>query len=283
MRIFEEIKNFFAQKQMDLYPIPTSAPREAVSLVQSLVNEGVETLFSMGGDGTSFEVINGIMKSGQGKKIRLGILPVGTGNSFLRDFDIADWHQSAERILIGQTRPIDVGKAAFIQNGIPQELFFHNVFGLGMMARGCELRHQNFRFLGKWAYHAAFFYMLPNRPVYTYHLLLDGQRRVIKTPVLAICNSQYTGTNMHLCPSSCAHDGFLDLFYTDAVSAWEIVKIFRLSSTGDHISHPAVHILHVKEIVVESGDQQPVMIDGELEGSLPVQAEIVPGALQLFV
>lgn len=283
VQAFEEIKVFFAQNQINLQMISSSAPREAIAIAQSLIADGADTLLSIGGDGTAFEVINGIMKSGRAATTRLGILPLGTGNSFLCDYDITNWKQVAELIFKGQSRFVDIGKASYIQDNQPRELFFHNVLGLGMMAQGCELRHKKFRFLGTWAYHAAFFYMLPHLPLRTYYILSDGQGKIIKTSILAVCNSQYTGKDMHLCPVSNTQDGLFDIIYTDPLSSWDILQLFRGLSSGEHLRNPAVHVMQAKSIVIESKETQPVMIDGELEGQLPMQIEVLPRALQVYV
>ena len=44
-----------------------------------------------GGDGTINEVVNGIMKSGANKNARVSVVPVGTGNDFVKNIETGDF------------------------------------------------------------------------------------------------------------------------------------------------------------------------------------------------
>ena len=49
--------------------------------------EGMRNFLAVGGDGTSYEIVNGLFPEAPTEgRPALGFLPLGTGNSFLRDF-----------------------------------------------------------------------------------------------------------------------------------------------------------------------------------------------------
>ncbi|HXR09184.1 MAG TPA: acylglycerol kinase family protein, partial [Candidatus Acidoferrales bacterium] len=90
----------------------TRAPGEATVQACGAYADGFRKFIAVGGDGTSFEIVNGLFPDAATMgRASLGFLPVGTGNSFLRDFvengtDLAEFGIKA--ILDRRTRPCDV-------------------------------------------------------------------------------------------------------------------------------------------------------------------------------
>ena len=66
----------------------TEAPRDATRIGREGYAEGYRNFITGGGDGTDFEVLNGIMPPSLegGEKVSLGFLPLGTGNAFMRSY-----------------------------------------------------------------------------------------------------------------------------------------------------------------------------------------------------
>jgi diacylglycerol kinase (ATP) len=282
-KALEEITRFFSNHAITLQLHKTEAPKHAIAIAKSLLENGARILFSMGGDGTAYEVINGIMQSGLAQETRLGILPLGTGNSFLRDFQCTSWRQVAEAVLANRTTRVDIGKMSFFEDGEDWEIFFHNIVGVGMIAKGCELRHNRFHFLGKWGYHAAFFAMLPTFSAQTMQITIDGKTETIESQILAICNSKYTGHEMHISPQSCVTDGTMELLYTDKLSPVKILQLFSSLSSGKHLKSPFVHTRTIQSVDVAVQENPLVMVDGELDGYSPFRIQVIQAALEIFV
>src|SRR5277367_944544 len=67
--------------------IASSSPGHAMQLAREAYGQGYRRFLAVGGDGTAHEMLNGIFADGPpARRISLGLLPLGTGNSFLRDF-----------------------------------------------------------------------------------------------------------------------------------------------------------------------------------------------------
>ena len=66
---------------------PGAAERECEAYIRKYPEDFVR-IYSCGGDGTLYEVANGVYRSGS-KNCAIGIVPVGSGNDFIRSFDIA--------------------------------------------------------------------------------------------------------------------------------------------------------------------------------------------------
>ena len=84
-----------------------------------------------GGDGSDGEVVNGIVPPARerGETVRLGFLPLGTGNAFLRSFATEDLVGYAIGSLISRRRrPCDV----LVLHHAAGEHYLINLLGLGM-------------------------------------------------------------------------------------------------------------------------------------------------------
>ncbi len=79
-----------------------------------------------GGDGTLFEVVNGYFQNQSSERIPIGIIPIGTGNAFVRDLGLDGdcWADTIEIISHNKTKKIDVGQFK-TQNKV---FYFLNVY-----------------------------------------------------------------------------------------------------------------------------------------------------------
>src|SRR5580704_12119075 len=87
----------------------TSQAGEATEIARRAYAEGTRNFFAVGGDGTSYEIINGLFPQAlTGGRPTLGFLPLGTGNSFLRDFTTNGLEHTLAALKAGNRRPCDV-------------------------------------------------------------------------------------------------------------------------------------------------------------------------------
>ncbi|MGI6455578.1 MAG: diacylglycerol/lipid kinase family protein [bacterium] len=280
----DKISSFFNQHGMEVNMHLTRQPRHAVEIARQLAGSGEQEIVSLGGDGTAFEVINGIMQSGRNQDVRLGILPLGTGNAFLKDFGLETWKASAEKIIQGQTRPVDAGACTMLNLPEQPVYYFYNLLGMGLFAEASSLRHQIYYPLGKFAYIAAFFHLLVRLKHYPFRIRFeDGQERRVTTPLLAVCNSQFTGHRLHISPHSCTYDGKLELLYSEDLSSWELFQLFRVLSTGKHLKHPKVYYQHFTQVEIQVEQIESSNLDGEVVEGNHVKIEVAPSALQMYV
>ena len=121
----------------------TDYPGHATELARIARQEGAETILTAGGDGTVFEVINGLFPNELGP-CTLGILPLGTGNSFLRDFGITNAEQALSAILGGESQDVDIIRAEHTDGVI----HYINLLSLGFSAEAGALTNRRFKGLG---------------------------------------------------------------------------------------------------------------------------------------
>src|SRR5579864_1903082 len=91
----------------------TSAVGDATRIARNAYMQGYRKFIAVGGDGTSYEIVNGLFPEAlEGQPPTLGFLPLGTGNSFLRDFNDRGVDGAMEALLAQRTRPCDVLRMA---------------------------------------------------------------------------------------------------------------------------------------------------------------------------
>ncbi|HEU4929167.1 MAG TPA: diacylglycerol kinase family protein, partial [Candidatus Krumholzibacteria bacterium] len=105
-------------------PVITSRAGDETALLDRALQEPIDCIVAVGGDGTWSAAADRIVKSGR-RDVSLGLLPTGTGNDFGKSLGIR--HERAEDVVRAiaerNTRPIDVGRAG--------GRHFLNVVGLG--------------------------------------------------------------------------------------------------------------------------------------------------------
>nr|NIO43558.1 diacylglycerol kinase family lipid kinase [Burkholderiales bacterium] len=117
--------------KVELEWIVTEAPGHALALSEEAAADGRDMVVSIGGDGTTNEVVNGLMRAGT-DSTRLGIIPAGSGNDFAWFAGVAlDPLAACRRLFDGETRVIDVG---YIRDGNGRERYFNNGCGAGFDA-----------------------------------------------------------------------------------------------------------------------------------------------------
>lgn len=112
----------------------TRRARDAYELTRTLALDGGHDAFVVvGGDGTIHEAINGMMVRDDNRKLPIGVIPAGTGNSLMMDFmaeDLVNEPANAVAAIIGGLAPhIDLNKVTFGKDPRNQTLYSSNLVG----------------------------------------------------------------------------------------------------------------------------------------------------------
>jgi diacylglycerol kinase family enzyme len=135
----------------------THAPGDATQIAREAYGRGVRNFIAVGGDGTSYEIVNGLFPQALGAdRPTLGFLPLGTGNSFLRDFSDRGVEYAIESLLAHRSHPCDVMRLRH-RTGI---IYFINLLSMGFSADVATLRARRFSAWGEIGYQAAIFLTL---------------------------------------------------------------------------------------------------------------------------
>ncbi|MGH9687892.1 MAG: diacylglycerol/lipid kinase family protein [Candidatus Acidiferrales bacterium] len=279
--------------------IRTSHAGEATELAREAYARGFRKFLAIGGDGTSFEIINGLFPEAiTGGKPVLGFLPLGTGNSFLRDFTTRGVEHTIEALRSGARHSCDVihlrhGGSGFpatpgsgaARGGSDGDIYFLNLLSLGFPAEVGALTNRHFKRWGEFGYILGVLaQLLRLRHSEFPHRLdaaVDWDRR--KCLFLAFSNSKFTGGKMMIAPHADATDGKIEYVRWSPISRLRLLWLFPRLFSGTHIQHPLASRAAAKRVELDL--QRPVntMIDGEILTLQCRSLEILPGALDVVV
>lgn len=255
----------------------TEASKHATELARRAAESGSRRFLSVGGDGTAAEVVNGLVATGASGGCELAILPLGTGNSFLRDFDITDAKAAADAIARGDSQPIDVIRLTH-DDGV---IHFINTMGTGFIARAGELTNDRFKFLGAAGYVAAVLVCVARLRYEENTLRYAGTTDEATTVLTSFSNSQYTGGSMRMAPDAKVADGLLDVIRAGPLRRGPLLAAFARIFAGTHTDLDELWTRQVDRVEFINPSFQPVLIDGDLFHLTPRSLDVLPGALRL--
>jgi len=258
----------------------TRAPGEAVALAREAYAKGFRNFIAVGGDGTSFEVVNGLFPAAcsQGRAA-LGFLPLGTGNSFLRDFTGGGADCVIEAILERRRRPCDVLRL----NHAGGSLYFINTLNLGFAADVAVLTNRRLKRLGELGYLVGVLMCLARLRRRPFPLRADSERDARRCLFLAFSNSKYTGGKMMIAPNASIDSGKIEYVHWGPIGRFGLVRNLPRLFDGSHIRHPLASRRAAARIEFEIGEPVDVVVDGEVL-TLEVQSiEVLPSALDVMV
>jgi diacylglycerol kinase (ATP) len=256
----------------------------AVELGREAAREGFNRILCLGGDGTPFEVVNGLYAAGAPRlRPELGLIPAGTGNSFVRDFWVKTPDEALDRILAGGRRAVDLVEFTCRRGGKPARLYSLNIIGVGLIADILKLTNERLKPLGALGYSLAVLIRLVRGMDNTIEIRTDGRLRTVRDSALVVSNSKFTGGKMKIAPSAETGDGRADLVVFRGVNRREILAIFGKVFSGKHVGHPKVETVQAAEMSVTGDPPQLVMADGELLGLTPLTLKVLPAELTILV
>ncbi len=153
---FDSTCSVFEKRIQNLKIEISKYPGHVYSIIRNALKEGYKRFISIGGDGTSFEIINGIFEHGViDPEIELGMLPAGTGNSFLRDFTEISYEKILDLIFMGKSRDVDVIEFSYFENKDQVKKYCLNLLGAGLISDILKLTNERLKFLGSFGYSLA--------------------------------------------------------------------------------------------------------------------------------
>jgi diacylglycerol kinase (ATP) len=258
----------------------THAPGDATELARQAYQKGVRRFIAVGGDGTAFEIVNGFFPLAARSEIpTLGFLPLGTGNSFLRDFSDRGVEYAIESLLAGRTRACDVLRLRH-RAGV---LHYINILSMGFSADVATLRAHRFSGWGELGYMLSIFLTLARFNRRPFPVRVQGQntfddRRCL---FLAFSNSKFTGGTMMIAPKAEIADGLIEYVRWGPIGRLGLIRNLPTLYDGTHIAHPLAERKAASRIEFRLDAPVDVMIDGEVLSLQCEEIDVLPSALQV--
>ena len=225
-----------------------------------------DVVVAVGGDGTVHYVLNHLMISN--RRAALGVLPLGSGCDFARNFEMTDALAVLAR---GETKAIDVGEIESAGN----KIWFANVADAGM---GAEVTRQM-------ANHSRNYFFSTLKALVGYknvdvRLSADGDEVYVgPLKCLVMANGKYFGDGMGIAPDAVLDDGLLQYVIIGNIS--RLMAAIKLQQTYKctRIKHRHVYYGSARELRLEVSSALAFEADGELMAKMPAGEAVYVRAL----
>jgi YegS/Rv2252/BmrU family lipid kinase len=264
---------------LDVQLAETRAAADATEIARAAYARGVRNFIAVGGDGTSYEIVNGLFPQALGDRPTLGFLPLGTGNSFLRDFSDRGVEYAIESLLAHRRRASDVMRLRHRAGTI----HYINLLSMGFSADVATLRARRFSGWGELGYQAAIFLTLArfNRrpfPVRVETAESFDNRRCL---FLTFNNSKFTGGTMMIAPKAEIDDGLVEYVRWGPIGRLGLIRNLPGLYDGTHIEHPLAERHAARRIEFKLDSPVDVMVDGEVLTLHCEELDVLPAALNV--
>ena len=256
----------------------TSASGDALRIAREAYHQGVRRFIAVGGDGTSYEIVNGLFPvAAESERPVLGFLPLGTGNSFLRDFSDQGVEYAIESLLAQRARPCDVLRLHH-RGGV---VHYINLMSMGFTADVATLRMRRFSSWGELGYFGSIFLTLARFERRPFPVRVSGEDNFDRRPCLFLTfnNSKFTGGTMMIAPKAETANGMIEYVRWGPIGRLGLIRNLPGLYSGAHIQHPLAECKAVACVEFKLDAPVDVMIDGEVLTLHCERIDVLPGAL----
>ncbi len=265
---------------IDVKVAETRAPNDATKIALDAYQRGVRNFIAVGGDGTSFEVVNGLYPQAlSGDRPTLAFLPLGTGNSFLRDFSDRGVDHAIESLLAHRTRACDVMRLRH-RTGV---IHYINLLSIGFSADVATLRARRFSAWGELGYITSIFLTLArfNRRPFPVRVEAETKFDDRRCLFLTFNNSKFTGGTMMIAPRAEINDGLIEYVRWGPIGRLGLIRNLHGLYDGTHIQHRLAECKSVRRVEFNLDAPVDVMVDGEVLTLHCEELDVLPVALNV--
>jgi diacylglycerol kinase (ATP) len=267
---------------LKLEVIETSRPGEATGITRDHYARGYRRFVAVGGDGTSYEIVNGLFPGAElGEPPELGFLPLGTGNSFLRDFTDRGVEGAMEALLARRSRACDVLRMAH-RSGV---IHYINLLSVGFAADVNATRCRSFAGWGEPGYFLSIFLRLAQLRRRPFPLRVDEASEMDRRRCLFLTfnNSKFTGGTMMIAPDAQVDDGLIEYVRWGPIGRLGLIRNLSTLYDGTHVKHPLAERKTARKIEFDLEGPVDVMVDGEALTLHLQTLDLLPAALRVMV
>lgn len=279
----DRILSYLKQYQIPYQFTSTQYPHHEEDLVQRAIYKGYSKFICIGGDGTIHHMINGIMKQTfiDTKHIKLAVLPTGTGNDWVKNYNIPkDPKKAIQLIQVNKSTFQDIGKITLIdQNKVS---FFNNAAGIGFDAFVVK----NLSLYKKWgslAYLIAALSSFNSFEKSQISYSMDSLKMKSNIFLFSIGICRYSGAGMQFTDFKNHKKGYFDFTMIKSITLLSVIKQILKLYNGKINTVKEVTCFQMKEFKISKNDSCYIQADGELIGKGNVIFEILPDAIQFII
>lgn len=256
------------------YPVDAYAvknPKDLDGVVERALKKKPDLLILGGGDGT----VSGLVDRMVGHNVVLGVLPLGTANSFARTLGIPlDVQGAVDVIRRGHRRRIDLGMI--------DKDYYANCAALGISPQIAEtVPHGLKRVLGRIGYLGWAAWQFTRFKPFTLIVRHDGREERLCVVEVRIANGPYHG-GTELIDSADVASGEIVVQAVLGHVKRRLVKNWGAAVLGLKARHEDVREFRGKSLHIDTEPRLPISIDGEVLAHTPVTARIAAGVIEVM-
>jgi len=246
-----------------------------------------DVIIAVGGDGTAFEVVNGL---GEEVNNILGVLPIGSGNDFARTANILKDFTSNLKILLEakHVKYFDIPKVTYYNTNEPEiinQKYFINSLGIGFDAFVAYLAKENVALTGILRYLLAVFKALMNYKPLNAEAVFDNEIFIGEKLLFSIGNGKTSGGGFYLNPAAEPDDKFLNACFADNFGILKILRFLPFAVLGRHLNKSGIYSLEFKNAKIKLSNSGFLHLDGEVvtKNLKEISVEICENRLPIIV
>lgn len=275
LQFIHSIHKLFENRNEEYIIKITERPGHATEIARQYACSDKYRIYSVGGDGTLNEVLNGMV----GTESSLAIIPCGSGNDFIKSVtqDI-DMQSILHRTVNGRERLVDLAKTA--------DKYFINISSIGFDANVVynTNRFKKLPFVtGRSAYILGVVTVLLKYDINLLNIKIDDKNIEMKCLLIAVANGRYYGGGMMPAPGAEIDDGLLDICLIKEMPRYKIARFFPKFIKGRHGEIEGVSFLRGKKVEIRCNNYITLNIDGEVYRVREAAFEIIPKGMHVIV
>lgn len=270
------------EKGLKIDVIASTSPGHSAELAREAYAQGYRQYLAVGGDGTAHEILNGVFSGNSNpERVALGFLPLGTGNSFLRDFTNDGAEACIQALLENRKRAVDLMRL----NHAAGEVYSFNILSLGFTADVGALTNRVFKPLGQFGYLLGVLVRVIQLRRRAFALRCDGETEwdTRRSLFLAFNNSKYTGGTMLIAPDANPSDGWIEFVRWGPIGRVGLIRMLPRLYDGTHTAHPLASRKPVKRVEFNIPVPVDVLVDGEILALECKSLDVLPAAVDIYI
>jgi YegS/Rv2252/BmrU family lipid kinase len=270
------------EKKLPVDIFASTGPGHSAQLAREAYDQGYRRFLAVGGDGTAHEILNGIFSSRPSvERIALAFLPLGTGNSFLRDFAKDGAAASLQALEENRTRAVDLLRLTHAAG----ETYSFNLLSVGFTADVAALTNRAFKPFGHLGYLLGVFVRVVQLRRRSFALRCDDDQEwdERRSLFLTFNNSKYTGGTMLIAPQADPTDGLIEFVRWGPIGRLGLLRNLPRLYDGTHIEHPLASRRAVRRVEFRDPAPVDIMIDGEVATLECHSLDVLPAAVDVFI
>ena len=260
----------------------TEYRKHEVILVDKAIEQGYRNIISVGGDGTLHHVVNGIMKQRYIKtsKIKLGVIPLGTGNDWIRTYNIPNSIEKSIDVIVKNTTILqDIGCITLL-NG--KKEYFNNLAGTGY--DGYVVKNLNYlKKMGSLAFLVSGLYSLFSYKKTKYKIIINNKTINEQCLMILFGICKYSGGGLRVTKNPNPKDGLLDITIVKNISFLDLLFNIPKLYNGDIIHHRKVTNYKTRELKILDNYNSTIEADGEIIGNGSLNVTIKQNAVLFLI